>query len=267
MAEELQFDLTDGDDGRDELLYVLLGAALSPQPVEQVPQRSVALHTGAHLRSHALLVLGVDTGPRQAEAPSNLRVAVLGRQVQGLHALPVGQVHVAPKRAESLREAKHAFPGTDVDGRLPLAVRQIEVSPTVQQEQGHVAVVPPEGQVETRGAPVVLGVQGHGAPGDRGAVEQAPDALDVAPASSHVQGSLVILSKVTRPGMAAHLIPHVHVCSGLAEDLHYARETVPRRQVEARLRVLRQGGSNMKSLIHFKQYIFLMKIKIKTYGI
>ena len=144
-SKELEFDLVDGDQCGDELLDVLLRAALPPQGVEEVPQGRVPLHPGAHLRGDALLVLVVDAGPGETEAPGHLGVAVLGRQVQRLHPLAVGQVHVTTEGTEGLCQAEQALPGTDVDGCLPLPVGQVKVRPGVQQQEGNVAVAAPEG--------------------------------------------------------------------------------------------------------------------------
>ena len=102
----------------------------------------------SYLRGNALLVLVVNAGPRQTEAPCHLGVSVLGRQVQGLHPLAVGQVHVTAEGTEGLCQAEQAFPGTDVDGGLPLPIGQVKVRPGVQQQEGDMAVAPPGGAGE-----------------------------------------------------------------------------------------------------------------------
>ena len=73
---------------------------------------------------------------------------MLGRQVERVLTLRVGDVHVAPEGAERLSQAELAVPGTDVDGGLPLAVQQVEVRPGVKEQQGDVAVVSPQGEME-----------------------------------------------------------------------------------------------------------------------
>ena len=73
---------------------------------------------------------------------------MFGRQVKGVLALRVGDVHVAPEGAERLSQAELAVPGTDVDGGLPLAVQQVEVRPGMKEEQGDMAVVSSQGEME-----------------------------------------------------------------------------------------------------------------------
>ena len=108
----------------------------------------VYLDPGARLGGHTLAVRGVNARPGQTEAARHLRVAVLGRQVERVLALRVGDVHVAAEGAERLSQTELAVPGADVNGSLALAVQQVEVSPGVKEEQGYVAMVPPEGEVE-----------------------------------------------------------------------------------------------------------------------
>ena len=148
VTEQFDLDLVDGTGGGYELLDVLLGSSVPLEHAEQVPQGCVSLHPGAHLGRDALPVGRVNAGSGQTETPSNLRVAVLGRQVERVLTLRVGDVHVAPEGAERLSQAELAVPGTDVDGGLPLAVQQVEVRPGVKEQQGDVAVVSPQGEME-----------------------------------------------------------------------------------------------------------------------
>ena len=148
VSEQLDLDLVDGTGGGYELLNVLLGPPVPLEHAEEVPQGGVPLDPGAVLGRDSLPVCRVNAGPGQTETPSNLRVAVFGRQVERVLTLRVGDVHVAPEGAERLSQSELSVPGADVYGRLPLAVQQVEVCPGMEEEQGDVAVVPPEGEVE-----------------------------------------------------------------------------------------------------------------------
>ena len=148
VTEQFDLDLVDGTGGGYELLDVLLGSSVPLEHAEQVPQGCVALHPGADLGRDSLPVCRVNAGPGQTETPSNLRVAVFGRQVERVLTLRVGDVHVAAEGAERLSQTELAVPGTDVDGGLPLAVQQVEVRPGVKEQQGDMAVVSPQGKME-----------------------------------------------------------------------------------------------------------------------
>ena len=148
VSEQFDLDLVDGTGGGYELLNVLLGPPVPLEHAEEVPQGGVALDPGADLWRDSLPVGRVNAGPGQTETPGHLRVAVFGRQVERVLTLRVGDVHVAAEGAERLSQAELAVPGADVNGGLPLAVQQVEVRPGVKEEQGDVAVVPPEGEVE-----------------------------------------------------------------------------------------------------------------------
>ena len=78
-AEELDLDLGDGVGGGDQLLDVLLRTPVPPQHLQQVPEVGMSLDPGTRLRSHALVVLGVNTGPGQTETAGHLCVSIFCR--------------------------------------------------------------------------------------------------------------------------------------------------------------------------------------------
>ena len=92
VSEQFDLDLVDGTGGGYELLDVLLGPPVPLEHAEQVPQGRVSLDPGTDLGRDPLPVGRVNTGPGQTETASDLRVAVFGRQVEGVLALRLADV-------------------------------------------------------------------------------------------------------------------------------------------------------------------------------
>ena len=148
VSEQFDLYLVDGTGGGYELLNVLLGSPVPLEHAEEVPQGGVPLDPGADLGRDSLPVGRVNAGPGQTQAPSDLRVAVFGRQVERVLTLRVGDVHIAAEGAERLSQPELSVPGADVNGGLPLAVQEVEVRSGMKEEQSDMAVVPPEGEME-----------------------------------------------------------------------------------------------------------------------